>query len=151
MNISIVSSITLLVLISFCVTPKKMHIFEIIFIWLIVWLLTHPLAWIIYVNLTWIKVSTKLADFSIYFFDRLILSPLLVVIFFEVSLRFNRKAEKWAILLVAILILMFTEYGLFKMGVFYDVKWNIVYAFIENSFILLVSYFLWTRFRRKFI
>lgn len=81
MNISIIASITFLILISFCVTPKKMHVFEIIFIWLVVWLLMHPLSWIIYVNLTWIKVSTKIGDFWTYAFDRIILFPLLIVLF----------------------------------------------------------------------
>ncbi|WP_335443320.1 hypothetical protein [Neobacillus drentensis] len=151
MNISIISSVTLLILISFCVTPKKMHIFEILFIWIVVWLLMHPLSWIIYVNLTWIKVSTKLGDFWAYAFERLLLLPLLIVLFFEISLRFNRKTAKCFILFVAILILMLDEYALLRMGVLQDVKWNIVYSFIGKSFILLVSYFLWMRFRRKFI
>ncbi|PFO07414.1 hypothetical protein COJ85_05345 [Bacillus sp. AFS076308] len=150
MNITIISSITLLILISFCVTPKKLHIFEIIFIWLVVWLLMHPLSWIIYVNLTWIKVSTKIGDFWTYAFDRLILFPLLIVLFFEASLRFNRKAAKCIILFVAILILMLNEYVLLKMEVLHEVKWNIVSSFIEKSFILLVSYFLWMKFREKF-
>lgn len=150
MNISIISSVILLILISSCVTPKKMHIFEIIFIWLVVWLLMQPISWIIYVNLTWMKVSTKIGDFWAYAFDRLILLPLLIVLFFEVSLRFNRKTAKCFILFVAILILMLGEYGLLSLGVLQDVKWNIVYSFIEKSFILLVSYFLWMKFRRKF-
>jgi hypothetical protein len=150
MNISILSSITLLILISFCVTPKKMHIFEIIFIWLVVWLLIHPLSWIIYVNLTWIKVSTKLGDFWTSAIDRLILVPLLVVIFFEATLRFNRKAAKCIIISLAISMLMLGEYALLKMGVLQNVKWNIVYSFIENAFILLVSYISWKRFRRNF-
>lgn len=150
MNISIISSITLLLLISFCVTPKKMHIFEIIFIWLVAWLLIHPLSWIIFVNLTWVKVSTKLGDFWAYAFDRLILIPLLMVIFFEVSLRFNRKAAICSILSLAILIIMLNEYALLKMGVLSNVKWNIVYSFIEKAFILLVPYAFWKRFRRKF-
>ncbi|MBM7652786.1 hypothetical protein JOC76_002244 [Neobacillus cucumis] len=151
MNISIISSITLLILISFYVTPKKIHIFEIIFIWLVVWLLMHPLSWIIYVNLTWIKVSTRIGDFWTYAFDRLILFPLLIVLFFEASLRFNRKAAKCIILFVAILTLMLNEYVLLKKGVLHEVKWNIVFSFIEKSFILLVSYFLWMKFRGKFI
>ncbi len=151
MNIAIISSITILILISFCVMPKKLHMFEIIFIWLVVWLLMHPLSWIIYVNLTWIKVSTKLADFWTYAFDRLILFPLLIVLFFEASLRFNRKSAKCSILFVAIFILMLNEYGLLKLGVLHDVKWNIVASFIEKSFILFVSYFLWMLFRKKFI
>ncbi|MEH7332298.1 hypothetical protein V7161_06650 [Neobacillus drentensis] len=128
-----------------------MHIFEILFIWIVVWLLMHPLSWIIYVNLTWIKVSTKLGDFWAYAFERLLLLPLLIVLFFEISLRFNRKTAKCFILFVAILILMLDEYALLRMGVLQDVKWNIVYSFIGKSFILLVSYFLWMRFRRKFI
>lgn len=151
MNISILSSITLLILITFCVTTKKMHIFEIIFIWLVVWLLMHPLSWIIYVNLTWIKISTKIGDFWTYANDRLILLPLLTVIFFEISLRFNRKKAKYTILFVAIFIFILNEYALLKMGVYHEVKWNIVYSFIENSFTLLVSYFLWMRFRREFM
>ncbi|MDR4947027.1 hypothetical protein [Neobacillus cucumis] len=151
MNISIISSITLLIFISFCVTPKKMHIFEIIFIWLVVWLLMHPLSWIIYVNLTWIKVSTKIGDFWTYALDRLILFPLLIVLFFEASLRFNQKAAKCIILFVAILTLMLNEYVLLRMGVLHEVKWNIVSSFIEKSFILLVTYFLWMKFRKKFI
>jgi hypothetical protein len=150
MNISILSSITLLILITFCVTPKKMHIFEIIFIWLVVWLLIHPLSWIIYVNLTWIKVSTKLGDFWTFAIDRLILFPLLVVIFFEASLRFNRKAAKCIIISLGIFMLMLGENALLKMEVLQNVKWNIFYSFFENAFILLVSYILWKRFRRNF-
>lgn len=150
MNIAIISSITLLILISFCVTPKKIHIFEIIFIWLVVWLLIHPLSWIIYVNLSWIKVSTKLGDFWSEAFDRLILIPLLIIIFFEASLKLKTNVSKCTLLLVGILVLMLDEYALFKMEVLYDVKWNIVYSFIEKAFIIFVSYFLWMRFRRKF-
>ncbi|PFP30880.1 hypothetical protein COJ96_02650 [Bacillus sp. AFS073361] len=149
MSISVISSITLLILISFCVAPKKMHIFEIIFNWLVVWLLIHPLSWIIYVNLMWLKVSTKLVDFWTYAFDRLILIPLLIIIFFEISLRFERKVAKYITLTVAIFILMMDEYALIQMGVLLKLNWNIYYSFIEKAFILLVSYFLWTKFRRK--
>lgn len=150
MNISIIASITLLILISFCVTPKKLHIFEIIFIWLVVWLLLHPLSWIIYVNLAWIKVSTKLGNFWTFAIDRLILIPLLIVFFFEITLRLKQKSAKWTILTVAVLILMVNEYALLKMDVFQNVKWNIIYSFIEKAFILFVSYFSWLKFRRKF-
>lgn len=150
MNIAIISSITLLILISFCVTPKKIHIFEIIFIWLVVWLLIHPLSWIIYVNLSWIKVSTKLGDFWSEAFDRLILIPLLIIIIFEALLKLKTNVSKCTLLFVGIFVLMLDEYALFKMEVLYDVKWNIVYSFIEKAFIIFVSYFLWMRFRRKF-
>lgn len=150
MNISIISSITLLILISFCVTPKKLHIFEMIFIWLVVWILLHPLSWIIYVNLAWIKVSTRLGDFWSFAFDRLILIPLLIVFFFELSLRFKQKSTKWSFLIVAVLFLMVDEYALIKMEVLNNVKWNIIYSFIEKAFILFVSYFSWMKFRRKF-
>jgi hypothetical protein len=150
MNISVISSITLLILISFCVTPKKMHLFEIIFIWLVVWLLVHPISWIFYVNLTWLKVSTKLGDFWTYLFDHLILIPLLIVIFFEASLKFKSKVAKCILLFLGIFMLMLNEYALFKMEVIHNVNWNIIYSFIEKAFILLVSYFLWMRFRRKF-
>ncbi|PLS02439.1 hypothetical protein [Neobacillus cucumis] len=151
MTISIISSITLLILISYCVTPKKLHIFEIIFIWLVVWLLMHPLSWIIYVNLTWLKVSTNLGDFWAYAFDRLILLPLLIVLFFEALLRTNRKVAIYTVLFVEILILMLDEYVLLKLGVLHEVNWNIVFSFIEKSFILLISYFLWMHFRKKFM
>jgi hypothetical protein len=150
MNITVISSITLLILISFCVTPKKMHLFEIIFIWLVVWLLVHPISWIFYVNLTWLKVSTKLGDFWTYLFDHLILIPLLIVIFFEASLKFKSKVAKCILLFLGIFMLMLNEYALFKMEVIHNVNWNIIYSFIEKAFILLVSYFLWMRFRRKF-
>lgn len=150
MNISIVSSITLLLFISYYVIPKKLHIFEIIFIWLVIVLLIHPLSWIIFVNLSWMRVSTELGDFWAYAFDRLILIPLLIVISFEVSMRVKRKVPKCTILAVGILIIMLNEYALLKMGVLHNVKWNIFYSFVEKAIILLVPYFLWKRFRRKF-
>jgi len=149
MNISIISFVTLLILICFCVTPKKMHIFEIIFILLVVWLLDHPISWIIYVNLSLIKVSTNLGDFWAEVFDRLVLLPLLIMVFFEVILRSNRTATKCIILCVGILILVLDEYALLKMGVLENVNWNIFYSLIEKGFVVLVPYFLWGRYRRK--
>src|ERR1700719_2236559 len=76
-----------LLTISFCCYKKRLHLFEIFFIWMTVWLITHSVSSILIVNLRVLDLSQKYSYFWIHFFKRLLLYPLIIVIFFDISLR----------------------------------------------------------------
>ena len=142
-------AITLLLMISFCVTSKRMHIFEIFFLWMIIWLITHSIAWIVLVNLKWLKLSTDLGNFWTETLGLLILYPILVIWFFDISMLIHHTVKKYALLLLAILTIASVEFCFILLDTIIEKNWNFSYSFIKWAFIVSVSYFLWRWYRKK--
>lgn len=142
-------SITLILISSFCVTSKRMHLFEIFFLWLIVWLITHSIAWILFVNLKWLKLSTDLGHFWTEALSLLLLYPLLVIWFFDISLLIHNKVKKYALLLLAIFTIASVEFSFIFLGTILKKNWNFAYSLIKWTFIVSISYFLWQWYRKK--
>lgn len=146
---SIFLSIMLLLIISFCVIPRRMHLFEILFLWMVVWLLGHTISSIIIVNLQLLEITKEISKFWLHIFKRIFLYPLLIIWFLDISLLIGNKIKKYLFLLLLIFILISIEYCFILSGVFIKKNWNIGYSFIEWAFTVGVSYFLWKWYRRK--
>lgn len=142
-------SITLILVISFCVTSKRMHVFEIFFLWLISWLLTHNIAWLLFVNLQWLKLSTDLGNFWTETLSLLVLYPLLMIWFFDISLLIHNKVKKYALLLLAIFTIASVEFCFIFLDTILKKNWNFACSFIKWTFIVSISYFLWQWYRKK--
>ena len=141
-------AITLLLMISFCVTSKRMHVFEIFFLWMISWLITHSIAWMVFVNLKWLKLSTDLGNFWTETLGLLILYPLLVIWFFDISMLIHHKVKKYALLLLAILIIASVEFCFILLDTIISKNWDFSYSLIKWSFIVSISYLLWQWYRK---
>lgn len=149
MILSIFLSVMLLLIISFCVIPRRMHLFEILFLWMVVWLLTHTISSIIIVNLQLLEITKELSYFWLRVFKRIFLYLLLIIWFLDISLLIKNKIKKYLFLLFLIFILISIEYCFILSGVFIKTNWSIGYSFIEWAFTVGVSYFLWQWYRRK--
>lgn len=150
MILAIILSVTLLLLISFCVTSRRIHLFEIFFLWLIITLLIQSLSWIILVNLEWITVSTKLGKYWSHFSNRLILCPLIIIYFFDFSVAIQKNVPRYSFLFLAVLILTLVDYGLMFLGILHNHDWKVGYSVVEWIFTIAISYFFWQWYRRKF-
>lgn len=149
MILSIFLSITIILVISFCVTSKRIHLFEIFFLWMVIWLLIHNSYSLILINLKGLGFSKDLGDFYTRILKRLVLFPLLIIWFFDISLIFNNKVKKYGLILIAIIMLVLIEYCFIFSGLLIKKNWNVGYSFIQFGFIVSGSYFLWNYYRKK--
>lgn len=150
MILAIILSITLLLLISLCVTSRRIHLFETFFLWLIQTLLIQSLSWIILVNLEWMTVSTELDKYWSHFLIQLILCPLLIIYFFDFSVAIHKSVLRYCSLLLAVLLLTLVDYGLIFLGILHNHDWKVGYSVVEWIFTISITYFFWQWYRRKF-
>lgn len=149
MIISLFLYILIILLIIFCIYKKRLHLFEIIFIGMTVWLITHSVSSIIIVNLKLFDLSKELSNFWTHFFKRLILYPLIIIIFFDLSIRVQSKIEKTFILLVNIIILSMLEFLFIRVGVLINHNFTILDSLLEWGFTVILTYFSWLWYRNK--
>jgi hypothetical protein len=148
MVISISLFISLILFISFCLTSRKMHLFEIIFLWLVISLFIHNLSSVILMNLEFLTLSKEIKYFWTHLIKRILLFPLIIIWLFEMILRHNHFFNKLCLLLLCIFLLISGDYIAFFIGVYHQKNWNIGYSFIQWGFIVSISYLLWKGYRK---
>jgi hypothetical protein len=75
-------------LLIFTVTYKRtLHLFEVMFVWMMVWITTHSVSSILIENLERISISQNLEDFWLHVLKRLLLYPLITVLFIDLFVR----------------------------------------------------------------
>jgi hypothetical protein len=140
-------SFYIILLISFCLYKKRLHLFEIIFIWLIVWLVTHSVSTIITINLGYLKISEQPKHFWLHLYNRIILYPLIIVWFIDIQSRFKYKAKIIIIFSIIILLTLVEHISIWK-GVLINKNWNVWYSLIEWIFTFVFVYLSWFWYRR---
>lgn len=141
--------ITIFLLICFCVTPKRMHLYEIFFLWFIIWMFTLNVFWIVVVNLQWLKVSTTSTKYWEHTLQWILFDPLLIIFFFDLTLKVKNKVKKIYILLIPITLLTFFQYFFIFLKVVRIQHWNVSFSLIQWIFIVFVSYGFWIWYRKK--
>lgn len=87
-------------LLIFTVSYKRtLHLFEIIFIGMMVWLTTHSVSSVLIENLELISVSQDLEEFWLHVLTRLILYPLITVLFSDLFIRIHSNCFGYSYLL----------------------------------------------------
>lgn len=148
MIISISLFISGILFISLCLTSRKMHLFEVIFLWLVIWLVIHNASSVILMNLELLTLSKELKYFWAHLIKRILLYPLIIIWFFEMTLRISHYFKKLFILLLCVCLLTFGDYLAFFIGVYHHKNWNIGYSLIQWGFIVSISYLFWKWYRK---
>ena len=144
-------SIMILLLISFCVTSKELHLFEIIFLWFTVCLISQTVSWILIVNLDLLSVANGRSYFILHAIEKIIIDPLVTITFFDWSKRISHETWKYVFFALTPFALMLIEYIYIWAGVLEKKHWNIGYSFIEWVFLIAVAYRLWQQYRKKLV
>ena len=151
MNLAIFIFLIVL-LMNIAVTFKKeLSLFEIFFIWMIVWLITHSLSSILIENLELISVSHKLPNFWLHVLKRLLLYPLITIHFIDYFLRYNSKLFRSLIFTLNIIVMILLEFLFINLGVLINLNYSVWISLIEWSFTLGLTYVTWLWYRKKYI
>jgi hypothetical protein len=149
MIVPVFLSIMLLLLISFCVTSKELHLFEIIFLWLTISLLSQTVSWMLIVNLDLLSIAKGRSYFFLHAIEKIIIDPLVTITFFDWSKRISHETWKYVFLVFTPFALILIEYIYIWTGVLEKKHWNIGYSLIEWFSLIAVSYRLWPLYRKK--
>ncbi len=141
--------ILVFLLIIFCNYKKKLHLFEILFIGMTVWLITHSVSSILIVNLELLSLSNSKSDFWTHFFKRLLLYPLIVIIFFDMYLRFRSRIGKVVLLFCNICFMSSLEFLFIFLGVLKNKNFNIHHSLMEWTFTVALTFILWNWYRKQ--
>lgn len=149
MILSVFIFILVFLTIVFCNYKKRLHLFEIFFIWMTIWLITHSVSSIIMVNLDLLSLSQGKSNFWTYFFKRLLFYPLIIIIFFDISIRIKNGVGKFALIVINICVMPSLEYLFIYLGVLKNNKYTIFHSLLEWSFTIFLTYILWQWYRKK--
>jgi hypothetical protein len=142
--------ILVFLLIVFCNYKKRLRLFEILFIWMTVWLITHSVSSIFIVNLELLSLAKSKSDFWTHFFKRLLLYPLIIIFFFEFYLRIRNQFGKIALLTFNICFMSSLEFLFIFLGVIKkDREFHIYHSLMEWTFTVVLTYILWTWYRKQ--
>jgi hypothetical protein len=149
MILSVFIFLLVLLIMIFCSYKKRLHLFEIFFIWMTVWIITHTVSTIIMVNLNYVELSRTLPRFWTHFFKRFLLYPLIIVIFFDLFVRVEKTLLKIFLFAAAIVLLAILEFTFINLGVLINKNYNMGKSLVEWTFTLLLTYLSWLWYRHK--
>lgn len=149
MILSIFIFILIFLFFLFCTYRKRLHLFENFFIWMTVWLITHSISSILIVNLEMLSLSKNQCNFWTHFFKRLLLYPLIIIIFFDVYLRIKSRIGKMILLIFNICVISSLEFLFIFLGVLKNKKFTITDSLTEWTFTILLAFILWQWYRKK--
>jgi hypothetical protein len=149
MILSLFLYILVLLIILFCSYKKKLHLFEILFIWMMIWLITHSVTSIFIANLKLVDLPQVQSKFWVHFFKRLLLYPLIIITFFDLSVRVKGKVLKAAMIGISIVVSALLEFFFFYIGILVNKGFNFGMALMEWTFTILLTYFSWLWYRYK--
>jgi hypothetical protein len=147
MAFSVFFSITLLLFISFVVTKRNLHLFEILFMWMIIIFIHHTFLTVTAVNLKLITFTASRTNFWTLVFNRITLIPLLIIWFVDISLSVT-LLRKLLLLPVSLCILVGIEYLGDLFNIYHHVHWKVWWSVVEWTIILLFVYINWIWFRK---
>jgi hypothetical protein len=148
MAFSIFFAITVITNISYAVSKKNLHLFEIIFIWMVVIIIHHNFMTIFALNMGMLDFSKHPSHYWTLVLIRVVLIPLLIVWYLDRSLSGGRPYQKWAWLPVGISILAGIEYLAHALHVYTFHHWKLWWSFAEWFVIFLLVNYPWIWFRK---
>jgi hypothetical protein len=148
---SIFFFVLIFLFIIFCIYRKRLHLFEIFYIWMTVLLITHSVSTILIVNFEILNLPENQGDFWAHFFEIVFLYPLLITIFFDVYLRIMNRNGKIVLLIFNICVMSSLEFLFIFLGVLKNKKFTITDSLTEWTFTILLAFFLWQWYRKKIL
>lgn len=146
MIFAIFFSLTLIIGISFAVTRRTLHIFEIIFIWMIVIVIYYNFINIAAVNLHLFKFTDRLPNYWALVFERSVLVPLVILFYYDQMVA-RRPYQKWVWLPFVLLLLTGLEYMTQRLGLYSSVRWKCWWSTIEWLVLVLLIHYSWLGYR----
>jgi hypothetical protein len=149
MTLSLVLYFLGLLTITFCCYQKKLHLFEIFFIWMTVWLITHFISTILIINFRVLEVSSGYGNFGVHFFKRFILFPQVIVIMFDIYLRLRTTLLRILSLIATVFLLSGLEFLFIYLGVLINLHHRFIFSLLEWSITVLLALLTWKWYRYK--
>lgn len=146
MAFSIFFAITVIVNLSYAVSKKTLHLFEIFFIWMVSNIIHHNFMTIVALNMEMINFNSNSTSYWTMALIRLFLIPILIIWYIDKT-QDPKNKKIWKNLLILIPLLIGVEYLATLLDVYDFKKWNLLFSIIEWGAILLVITFLSTCFK----
>jgi hypothetical protein len=140
------------ILLIFTVTYKRtLHIFEIIFIGMMVWITTHSVSSILVENLELISISQDLEEFWLHVLKRLTAYPLITVLFIDLFNRIKNKLVRILIFVCNVVTLTLLEFLVIHLGVLIRHQYSMWMSIFEWTFTMTITYLTWYWYRKKYL
>ncbi len=147
MAFSIFFALTVIINLTYAVSKKNLHLFEIFFIWMVINIIHHNFMTIFALNTEMINLNSSSTSYWTMALIRVFLIPVLIIWYIDKTQEANNR-NNWIILFILIPLLIGIEYLANLLNVYDLVKWNLFYSIIEWVVILLIIFFLSTIFRK---
>jgi hypothetical protein len=149
MILSLFLYIMAVLIISFCSYKKKLHLFEVFFIWMTVWLITHSISTILEDNFHLIEFPHDQSKFWVHFFKRSLFYPLMITVLIDLYVRVKSVSLKVMILGASILAPATFEFLFIRLGIIINKGFTFKMALMEWAFTMLLTYVSWLWYRNK--
>lgn len=106
------------------VPPKKLHMFEIIFLWIIITFFYQSIFASLTINLHWIEISTVLGSYWALVVNRLLIIPLFIIWLMDRIWRQTGVMAKIAYVALAVLSLTGMQTIAVRIGLIRPVQWH---------------------------
>ncbi|MFB4168244.1 hypothetical protein [Virgibacillus sp. JSM 102003] len=147
MAFSIFFALTVIINLTYAVSKKNLHLFEIFFIWMVINIIHHNFMTIFALNMEMINLNSSSTSYWTMALIRVFLIPVLIIWYIDNTQGANNR-NNWFILFILIPLLIGVEYLANLLNVYDFEKWNLFYSIIEWVVILLIISFLSTIFRK---
>lgn len=149
MELSVFLFLLIILMVTFYVKEKNISSYEIVILWMFIWIVTHTISTTIIVNLKLFVIDQNLTSFWTHVIKRIFLYPLIIIWSFDFLLAYKSKLLKIIHLLSTICFLIIIEHIFLWIGVLHNKNWNFLYSFIEWTFCITVSYLFWKWLRKQ--
>jgi len=143
MGITVIASLTIITLIAFLSVKKRLHLFEILFIWMISIYIEYNVFTLVGFNLGYISVFPRMDNYTALFIQRMVLMPTLTVWFVHYHFRLAAFLSRAAALLLMTALMVGLEYLGVALRIFQFVDWRLWWSIAEWTafllFIIIVS------------
>ncbi|WP_102347282.1 hypothetical protein [Bacillus sp. Marseille-P3661] len=147
MAFSIFFALTVIINLTYAVSKKNLHLFEIFFIWMVTNIIHHNFMTIFALNMEMINFNSHSTSYWTMALIRVFLIPVLIIWYID-KIQGAKNRENWIMLFILIPLLIGIEYLANLLNVYDFVKWNLFYSIIEWVVILLLISYLSTSFRK---
>lgn len=151
MKLAIFIFIFVLLLIFFVTYKRTLHLFEVMFVWMVVWITTHSVSSVLIENLELISISKGLEEFWLHVLKRLLLYPLITVLFIDVFVRIGSKPLRILIFVSNVITMTLLELLFIQIGVLISHRNSMWMSLIEWTFTITITYLTWYGYQKKYL
>jgi hypothetical protein len=151
MKLAIFIFLFVLLLIFFVTYKKTLHLFEVMFVWMVVWITTHSVSSILMENLERISISQDLEDFWLHVLKRLLLYPLITVLFIDLFVHIRSNPFRIFIIVSNVITMALLELLFIQIGVLISHQYSLRVSIIEWTVTITITYLTWYWYRKKYL